>query len=151
MSSEQKKNNPTPKKGDMVEFPRPEGFSHFGTADGEGYVIHATSDTTASGSVIKKEPLEKVAAGGNFKVKNQDDKKTPLPPDTIVSQANARVGEKVDYGPLSYNCETFASENRYGKGQGHSEQAEKIKQSAAETGKSILSHAKDTHNPFEGK
>ena len=27
----------------MVEFPRPEGFSHFGTADGEGYVIHATS------------------------------------------------------------------------------------------------------------
>ena len=83
--------------------------------------FHCT-DTTASGSVIKKEPLEKVAAGGNFKVKNQDDKKIPLPVDTILSQANARVGEKVDYGPLTYNCETVASEMRYGKGQGHSEQ-----------------------------
>ncbi|XP_042561051.1 phospholipase A and acyltransferase 3-like [Clupea harengus] len=122
MSSDQKKNNPTPKAGDMVEFPRPAGYSHFGTADGKGNVIHATSDTKASGSVIKKQPLEKVATNGNFKVKNQDDKKTPLPPDTILSQANARIGEKVNYGPLTYNCETVASEMRYGKGQGHSEQ-----------------------------
>ncbi|XP_042561053.1 phospholipase A and acyltransferase 4-like [Clupea harengus] len=134
----------------MGAIPRQGGYDHFVLVADEGKVIHATSDTTASGSVIKKEPLEKVAAGGNFKVKNQDDKKIPLPVDTILSQANARVGEKVDYRPLNYNCETVASEMRYGKGQGHSEQAEKFKQSAAEKGESFLSHAKDTHNHFEG-
>lgn len=70
--------------------------------------------------MIKKEPLEKVAT--DYRVHNQDDKKNPLPPEQIVLQANERIGEKVDYNLLDYNCETVASEMRYGKGQGHSEQ-----------------------------
>lgn len=56
--------------------------------------------------MIKKEPLEKVASGGNFKVNNTlDDKEIPLPAKTIVLNADTRIGEKVNYRPLANNCE----------------------------------------------
>lgn len=32
-----------PKAGDMVEFPRKQGYAHFGIFDGKGHVIHTTS------------------------------------------------------------------------------------------------------------
>lgn len=35
-----------PEAGDMVEFPRKPGYSHYGIADGKGNVIHATSGET---------------------------------------------------------------------------------------------------------
>lgn len=72
--------------------------------------------------MIRKEPVEKVATNGNYKVSNQDNKKTPLSPETIVSQAKKRIGEPVQYNPVTNNCETVALELRYGKGHGHSEQ-----------------------------
>lgn len=75
-----------------------------------------------SGSVIKKEPLEKVASGEKFKVSNQDDKMSPLPVPTILSNANDSIGQRMDYNPVTNNCETFASKMRYGIDKGYSQQ-----------------------------
>ncbi|KAL2097132.1 hypothetical protein ACEWY4_006339 [Coilia grayii] len=114
---------PAPNPGDMVEFIRPKGYSHFGICVGNGQVVHLSKDKPQMGikSTIQKEYLEKVAAGDSYRVNNQDDKKSPIPPEEIVKKANAMVGEKMLWTPF-HNCETVASEMRYGDGKGHSEQ-----------------------------
>lgn len=81
------------------------------------------TDYGESGSMIKKELLTNVATNGNFKVNNtQDHIMTPLEGKTIVSRAEKRLGQKFRYNPETNNCETFASEMRYGDGKGFSEQ-----------------------------
>lgn len=83
--------------------------------------FHLT-DCATSGSVVKKELLEKVAAGGTYKVNNQDHNQKALPPQTIVEAAEKWVGKRWSYRPLANNCETFASKMRYGIDNGFSEQ-----------------------------
>ncbi|KAL1276483.1 hypothetical protein QQF64_036106 [Cirrhinus molitorella] len=146
-----KKGTNIPEAGDMVEFPRSLGYSHYGISDGKGNLIHATSDTNSSGSVVKKEPLDKVAPGGNFKVNNQNHGNKPLSPETIVSRAEKRIGNPVEYRLLTNNCETFASEMRYGDGKGCTQQGENFIKGATKAGQSFLSNAVETHNHFEGK
>lgn len=72
--------------------------------------------------MVKKESLEKVAAGGTYKVNNQDHNQKPLPPQTIVGEAEKWIGKPWSYRPLANNCETFASKMRYGMDTGFSEQ-----------------------------
>lgn len=77
-------------------------------------------------SEIKIESLEKVAAGGSYKVDNRDDRMNPLPAEEIVENAKAKVGEQRMWTP-DKNCEEFATGMRYGEEKGHSDQVRNMK------------------------
>ncbi|XP_063076218.1 phospholipase A and acyltransferase 4-like [Engraulis encrasicolus] len=137
MSDNEKK----PEAGDVVQFPRPLGYSHYGVCVGDDQVAHMGKDGPHMGlkSEIKIESIEKVAAGGSYKVHNRDERMTPLPVEEIVENAKAKVGEQRVWTP-DKNCEEFATGMRYGEEKGHSDQAEKAKNAMG----SGLEHLQET-------
>lgn len=66
-------------------------------------------------ATVKKEPLTKVSAGDKYRVNNKNDEKMkPLPAKMIVRNAEAQVGKELPYDLITYNCEHFVTELRYG-------------------------------------
>ncbi|XP_067329543.1 phospholipase A and acyltransferase 3-like [Anolis sagrei] len=114
-----------PEPGDMVEFSRGL-YYHYGVAVDKKYVVHFTSpDTRHSGlnissvggskGEVKKERLSDVAGQNKYRVNNKYDKKwKPRDPKDIVCDAEAMVGQEMDYNLLYANCEHFATKLRYG-------------------------------------
>lgn len=65
--------------------------------------------------MVRKDRLEAVADGWNYKVNNKYDSKcSPYPAIKIVNAAMNEVGKTKDYSLTSANCEHFATNLRYG-------------------------------------
>ncbi|XP_063046015.1 phospholipase A and acyltransferase 4-like [Engraulis encrasicolus] len=113
-----------PKAGDLIEVFRLT-YQHWAVYIGEGYVIHlASPDQQAMGSasvtspiaIVKKEKLEDVVNGNDWKVNNiLDNEYQPRPIEDIIKDAIAMEGKTVPYKITSANCEHFATNLRYGK------------------------------------
>ncbi|XP_053133334.1 phospholipase A and acyltransferase 3-like [Hemicordylus capensis] len=116
-----------PEPGDLVEIFR--GFySHWAVYVGDGFVVHLTSADKGLGdfsslfqsvytkkAVVKKELLKNVAGKHNYRVNNNSDLRCcPKPLPYILHEAEASVGETMDYAVASWNCEHFAKYLRYG-------------------------------------
>ncbi|XP_075692932.1 phospholipase A and acyltransferase 2-like [Rhinoderma darwinii] len=115
---------PPPQPGDLIEFIRP-FYQHWGIYVGDGYIVHLTDQegqtslSSAFGgfAVVRKEHLENVANGCNYKINNKfDEKLTPYSPGKVVRAALQLVDQTMSYSVTSANCEHFATELRYGKG-----------------------------------
>ncbi|KAM3919851.1 phospholipase A and acyltransferase 2-like [Leptodactylus fuscus] len=115
---------PPPQPGDLIEFIRP-FYQHWGIYVGGGYVVHLTdqegmsslSSAFGGSAVVRKERLENVANGCNYRVNNKyDEKIKPYPPEKVVRAALELVDQTMPYSVTSANCEHFATELRYGKG-----------------------------------
>ncbi|KAM4617765.1 phospholipase A and acyltransferase 3-like [Discoglossus pictus] len=113
---------PFPKPGDLIEFFRPL-YQHWGVYVGNGYVVHLTdqegwsSVASAFGAtaVVRKDRVEKVAAGCRYKVNNKyDQKRQPNPPEKVVRAALEQVGNEMPYSVTNANCEHFVTDLRYG-------------------------------------
>ncbi|XP_018420767.1 PREDICTED: HRAS-like suppressor 2 [Nanorana parkeri] len=113
---------PAPKPGDLIEFMR-DFYQHWGVYVGGGYVVHLTdqdgwssiSSALGETAVVRKDRLETVAYGCNYKVNNKyDSKHSPFPSRKIVNAALGEVGKKMNYSLTSSNCEHFATFLRYG-------------------------------------
>ncbi|XP_075426090.1 phospholipase A and acyltransferase 3-like [Ascaphus truei] len=113
---------PDPKPGDLIEFFRGV-YQHWGIYVGNGYVVHLTdqdgwsslSSAFGGTAVVRKDRLEDVAQGWYYKVNNKyDQKRRPYPPNKVVREALAKVGEKMSYSVTSANCEHFVTDLRYG-------------------------------------
>ena len=65
---------------------------------------------------MRKVKLEDALEGSDWEVNNSlDTKHTPYPPEEIVRRARAMVDKKLSYDVITYNCEHFANEMRYGE------------------------------------
>ncbi|XP_063800964.1 uncharacterized protein LOC134969144 [Pseudophryne corroboree] len=113
---------PNPKPGDVIEF-QLYGYQHWGICVGNGEIVHLTdqdgwsslSSPFGETAVVKKEPLERVAADCIYKVNNKyDTKRRPYPPTKIVRAALEQVGKRLQYRVTSAICEHFVTELRYG-------------------------------------
>ncbi|KAJ7305979.1 hypothetical protein JRQ81_010345 [Phrynocephalus forsythii] len=110
-----------PEPGDLVEFPR-HLYNHYGVAVDNEHVVHLTSanpgnSASAAGpkAVVQIDRLSDVAWNHNYRVsKKYDQKRMPRDPDEILQDAKAKVGQKVNYNLLNWNCEHFATGLRYG-------------------------------------
>uniref|UniRef100_A0A8C5WLW4 LRAT domain-containing protein n=2 Tax=Leptobrachium leishanense TaxID=445787 RepID=A0A8C5WLW4_9ANUR len=114
---------PDPKPGDLIEYQRL-GYQHWGIYVGDGFVVHLTdqdgfssiSSAFGASAVVRKDRMERVAAGCYYKVNNKyDGKRTPLPIRKVVHAALDKVGETLNYSLTSENCEHFVTELRYGE------------------------------------
>ncbi|XP_077311885.1 phospholipase A and acyltransferase 4-like [Lithobates pipiens] len=114
---------PEPKPGDLIEFHRV-AYQHWGVYVGDGYIVHLTdqegwsslSSAFGGTAVVRKDRLESVANGCDYKVNNKYDSKcSPYPARKIVNAALKEVGKKMDYSVTSANCEHFATDLRYGE------------------------------------
>ncbi|XP_063800948.1 phospholipase A and acyltransferase 2-like isoform X2 [Pseudophryne corroboree] len=113
---------PPPQPGDLIEFIRPI-YQHWGIYVGDGYVVHLTdqegwsslSSAFGGSAVVRKDHLEQVAQGCNYRVNNKYDlKKSPYPPEKVVQAALEQVGQTMPYSVTTANCEHFVTEIRYG-------------------------------------
>lgn len=60
--------------------------------------------------------LKEVVGSDSYRVNNKlDDKYEPLPVGKIIASAERQVGKVIDYGLLTYNCEHWVNDMRYGK------------------------------------
>ncbi|KAM9302180.1 phospholipase A and acyltransferase 2-like [Gastrophryne carolinensis] len=113
---------PPPQLGDLIEFLRPL-YQHWGIYVGDGYVVHLTdqegwtslASAFGGSAVVRKDRLENVAQGCNYRVNNKYDLKwRPYPPEKVVQAALEQVGRVMPYSVTSANCEHFVTELRYG-------------------------------------
>ncbi|XP_072286587.1 phospholipase A and acyltransferase 2-like isoform X2 [Pyxicephalus adspersus] len=127
----------SPNRGDLIQF-LGFGFDHWGVYVGDDFVVHITagdghwslssglgnaglSSGIADKAIVKREHLEVVANGRNYKVNNYlDNKRTPRPTEEIVKKVEREVGKERWYHITNANCEHFATKMRYGYS--HSEQ-----------------------------
>ncbi|XP_077311887.1 phospholipase A and acyltransferase 2-like [Lithobates pipiens] len=114
---------PEPKPGDLIEFYRV-GYQHWGVYVGNGYIVHLTDpqglsllfSVVRATAVVRRDYLESVARGCDYKVNNKYDSKcSPYPAIKIVNAALEEVGKTKNYSVTSANCEHFASYLRYGE------------------------------------
>ncbi|XP_034432933.1 uncharacterized protein LOC117756496 [Hippoglossus hippoglossus] len=111
-------------KGDLIEIFRGP-YQHWAVYIGENEVVHLVTDSGQSfGSLeslssraeVKREKLTDVVGNHRFKVNILLDKsRKAREPSVIVKEACAMVGRELSYNVLTYNCEHFAIEMRYGK------------------------------------
>ncbi|XP_062253446.1 phospholipase A and acyltransferase 3-like [Platichthys flesus] len=113
-------------KGDLIEIFRDGPYQHWAVYIGGQEVVHfGTEGGLSSGSsanlgrckgYVLQEKFSKVVGSHHFKVNNLLDKNyKPRDPSIIVKEALERVGNMLTYDLVSYNCEHFANEMRYGK------------------------------------
>lgn len=73
-----------------------------------------TSVHTANGTV-RKEKIWDVVGKDDWKINNSmDSQYEPRPANAIVKDAKAMVGKELRYNLVSFNCEHFVKELRYG-------------------------------------
>ncbi|MEQ2268642.1 hypothetical protein XENORESO_008711 [Xenotaenia resolanae] len=129
----------------MIEIIRSEFYSHWAVYIGNGYIVHFVTEAVNSGfstvpsenGSVRKELLTDVLNDCNWRVNNYLDKKyTPRPRDTIVKKACSLVGSSLTYSLTDYNCEHFATEQRYDIAV--SMQVEKAKVGVAAGGTAVL-------------
>ncbi|XP_073460978.1 phospholipase A and acyltransferase 2-like [Aquarana catesbeiana] len=113
---------PPPQLGDLIEFFRPL-YQHWGIYVGNGYVVHLTdqegwsslSSALGGSAVVRKDHLEDIARGCNYRVNNKfDQKMSPYPSEKVVQAALQQLGQIMPYSVTSANCEHFVTELRYG-------------------------------------
>ncbi|XP_066474050.1 uncharacterized protein [Tiliqua scincoides] len=114
-----------PQAGDLIEIFRGL-YNHWGIYVGGGNVVHLTVPGGTSGSsgsasssfpsvhtkkgLVKKELLSKVVEWGMYRISNKyDEKYGHRPVEEIVRDAEAMVGQEVDYNLFKNNCEHFAT------------------------------------------
>jgi len=65
--------------------------------------------------VVRKDKLQDLAGSDPWVINNSlDRERYPRPPTEIVKEARERVGKRLKYNLLNYNCEHFVKELRYG-------------------------------------
>uniref|UniRef100_A0A3Q4GMZ9 LRAT domain-containing protein n=1 Tax=Neolamprologus brichardi TaxID=32507 RepID=A0A3Q4GMZ9_NEOBR len=117
--------NPQPSDhelGDLIEIFR-DNYEHWAVYVGAGFVVHfvnhsgvssGTSVHTANGTV-RKEKIWDVVGKDDWKINNSmDSQYEPRPANAIVKDAKAMVGKELRYNLVSFNCEHFVKELRYG-------------------------------------
>ncbi|KAM4576301.1 phospholipase A and acyltransferase 3-like [Odontesthes bonariensis] len=98
--------------GDFVVHFVQEGGSGFSSFSNSGFSIGSGD---AKGAFVRKVKLRDAVEDNKWVVNNSlDHKYTPYSPGEIVRRAHAKVGEELRYDLLTYNCEHFANEMRYG-------------------------------------
>ncbi|XP_060933511.1 phospholipase A and acyltransferase 4-like [Limanda limanda] len=113
------------KRGDLIEIDRHDGpYQHWAVYIGDDEVVHfVTEGGDSSGSFellsssgeVKRENLSVVLRGDRYQINNSlDEKYEARDPSMIVKEACEMVGRVLQYNVLSYNCEHFATEMRYG-------------------------------------
>ncbi|XP_056137901.1 phospholipase A and acyltransferase 3-like [Lampris incognitus] len=119
-----------PEPGDLVEIFRG-SYQHWAVYVGEGYVVHLAPPSEASGAqsnsmmsaisdkaIVKKEGLWDLVKTDQWVINNDLDKDyEPRPVRNIIRDALSLVGTQLPYCVLSWNCEHFVNELRYGKGE----------------------------------
>ncbi|XP_035771651.1 phospholipase A and acyltransferase 3-like [Neolamprologus brichardi] len=111
-----------PELGDLIEIFR-DNYEHWAVYVGAGFVVHfvnhsgvssGTSVHTANGTV-RKEKIWDVVGKDDWKINNSmDSQYEPRPANAIVKDAKAMVGKELRYNLVSFNCEHFVKELRYG-------------------------------------
>ncbi|KAM9743007.1 phospholipase A and acyltransferase 3-like isoform 1-T4 [Menidia menidia] len=128
---------PDPEPGDLIEVYRG-AYNHWAVYIGDGDVVHlvvpdgggggSSGSSGSSGSLlgflpglggtkglVRRESLRDVAGTDPWLVNNAMDRdEEPYPPEQIVKRALKRVGDRVRYHLVKFNCEHFAKELRYG-------------------------------------
>ncbi|XP_038139236.1 phospholipase A and acyltransferase 4-like [Cyprinodon tularosa] len=118
-------NGKDPKPGDLIEIFRV-GYKHWAVYIGSGYVVHfvvnglccSSSRVPVPGEmgVVMKEKLQEVLKGDRWRINNYLDRTyKPEQIYAIVKQASGFIGARLPYNLVSFNCEHFANELRYGK------------------------------------
>ncbi|KAI4892081.1 hypothetical protein NFI96_022393 [Prochilodus magdalenae] len=116
------------KVGDLIEIFRGP-YQHWAIYVGDGYVIHLAppSEVACAGAssvmsvlhdvaCVKKQKLSVVVGDDDYRVNNLlDEKYEPQDIDLIVKEAHRLIGRVMPYNIVSYNCEHFVTELRYGK------------------------------------
>ncbi|XP_066299033.1 uncharacterized protein [Branchiostoma lanceolatum] len=96
-------------EGDLLQFPREGGFSHWAVYVGRGWVIHLLDD-----GKVQKDRFWDVVGDSLAKINNYlDGEMNVLPREEIVKRARSKLGE-MEYNLVSYNCEHFATWCRNG-------------------------------------
>ncbi|XP_060938181.1 phospholipase A and acyltransferase 4-like [Limanda limanda] len=113
------------KPGDLIQI-FCLGYQHWAVYIGENEVVHLdTEGGQSSGSLanssssignVKRENLTDMVGKRHQHINNLlDDKYNARDPSIIVKEACAMVGRELQYNVVTYNCEHFATEMRYGK------------------------------------
>ncbi|XP_053133585.1 phospholipase A and acyltransferase 3-like isoform X2 [Hemicordylus capensis] len=108
-----------PEPGDLLEIFRG-AYKHWALCVYNGYVVHLTVPDGAPGSsfptagtkkgLVKKEPLSKAVGENKYRThKKYDQERDRRAIEKIVRNAEARVGELVDYDLFGNNCEHFVT------------------------------------------
>uniref|UniRef100_A0A3Q2DP44 LRAT domain-containing protein n=1 Tax=Cyprinodon variegatus TaxID=28743 RepID=A0A3Q2DP44_CYPVA len=114
--------------GDLIEIFRV-GYKHWAVYIGSGYVVHFVVNgesfthiisvlhlLTSEMGVVMKEKLQEVLKGDRWRINNYLDRTyKPQQIYAIVKQASGFIGARLPYNLVSFNCEHFANELRYGK------------------------------------
>ncbi|XP_036379694.1 phospholipase A and acyltransferase 3-like [Megalops cyprinoides] len=117
-----------PKPGDLIEIDRGV-YKHWALYMGAGYVIHIVPPSEVAGAGVHSlmsvahnaarvqlDPLETVAGTDSYCVNNLlDSEYVPRDIDEILMEAKSMVGCVLRYDIISYNCEHFVTNLRYGK------------------------------------
>ncbi|XP_030579275.1 phospholipase A and acyltransferase 3-like isoform X2 [Archocentrus centrarchus] len=111
-----------PELGDLIQIFR-DNYQHWAVYVGDGFVVHFVEDSggsistsvTAGNGFVLKQKLWNVVGKDKWKVNNSLDKEyKPHPANVIVKKAKAVTDKQLEYNLLSYNCEHFVNELRYG-------------------------------------
>ncbi|XP_060939035.1 uncharacterized protein LOC133015783 [Limanda limanda] len=113
------------KPGDLIEIFRKD-YQHWAVYIGGNEVVHfGTEGGGSSGTSVRLSSSKGYVLCENFadvvgsdpcSVNNLlDDRRKPRDPSIIVKEACAMVGRELKYNLVTYNCEHFATEMRYGK------------------------------------
>ncbi|XP_016894859.1 HRAS-like suppressor 3 [Cynoglossus semilaevis] len=117
-----------PNLGDLIRIERT-CYQHWALYIGGGYVVHlappsevanagaqSLMSVVADRAVVKKELLKDVVGNSNWRVDNLLDKEyEPRSTCVVIEEAKAWVGRVMRYNVISWNCEHFVTNLRYGK------------------------------------
>ncbi|XP_053289723.1 phospholipase A and acyltransferase 4 isoform X1 [Pleuronectes platessa] len=112
------------KPGDLIQIFRG-SYQHWAVYIGGQMVVHLVPEggqssgpleLLSSRAEVKREKLTDVVGHHHFKVNNlKDEEYDARDPSIIVKEACEMVGRVLSYSVVSYNCEHFAADLRYGK------------------------------------
>ncbi|CAB1457590.1 unnamed protein product [Pleuronectes platessa] len=112
------------KRGDLIEIFRG-SYQHWAVYIGGQMVVHlvpeggqssvSSANPSSSNGKLKREKLTDVVGNDRYQVSNLlDDLYDARDPSIIVKKAREMVGRELSYNVVTYNCEHFAIEMRYG-------------------------------------
>ncbi|CAG5134373.1 unnamed protein product [Candidula unifasciata] len=144
------------RSGDLLEFPRELGYSHWGVYVGTGYVIHLAGEPgdglSTADVTVRKDSFWTVAGNSRARINNIFDGVERLQPaKEIVKRAESKVGHR-GYDLVSTNCEHFATWCRYDVAR--SSQVEAVQtavSSALDNVEEVLRNVAENHPDCEGR